>query len=172
MKYRSLKVLLSALVALHISLIAFNNITDYDSNFRFVQGVMSMEDVFSGGTRWRAWSSDIWHHFAYLIIIAIECAVSVLMWTGTIRQWMEHRGTHSEFELAGRWSVYGLMLGLTLWFGMFLSIGGEWFLMWQSDAWNAQGTAFQLTLLYLSVLLILQRRETRRTRKSLEGPSE
>ena len=37
----------------------------------------------------------------------------------------------------------------------FLTVGGEWFLMWQSPTWNAQDGAFRMFLAEGLILLLL-----------------
>jgi predicted small integral membrane protein len=37
----------------------------------------------------------------------------------------------------------------------FLSVGGEWFLMWQSKIWNGQEAAFRMFTVVGIVLLLL-----------------
>lgn len=50
-----------------------------------------------------------------------------------------------------------LTASLLLWLVAFLAIGGEWFLMWQSHAWNGQEAAFRnFTVIALVFLLLLQ----------------
>ena len=44
---RVAKIVLVAALALHASLVAFGNITDYGTNFSFVQHVLSMDTIFS-----------------------------------------------------------------------------------------------------------------------------
>ena len=50
-----------------------------------------------------------------------------------------------------------LTLGCMLWLVAFLTVGAEWFLMWQSATWNGQQAAFRmfvvlgLVLLYISM---------------------
>jgi predicted small integral membrane protein len=39
------------------------------------------------------------------------------------------------------------------WFTAFLSVGAEWFLMWQSHTWNGQDAAFRM-FASLAVVLI------------------
>jgi len=41
------------------------------------------------------------------------------------------------------------------WFFGFIVVGGEWFLMWQSDAWNAQDAAFRFYMTILGVLIFV-----------------
>lgn len=35
-------------------------------------------------------------------------------------------------------------MGLLMWLVVFLSVGWEWFLMWQSKSWNGQDVAFRM----------------------------
>jgi predicted small integral membrane protein len=46
-------------------------------------------------------------------------------------------------------------VGLLLWLVAFLSIGGEWFLMWQSAIWNGEEAAFRMFVVVALVLLYL-----------------
>jgi len=55
---RASKVVLVAAIALFASLVTFGNLTDYNTNWAFVQHVLSMDSVFPGSrTIWRALSS-------------------------------------------------------------------------------------------------------------------
>jgi predicted small integral membrane protein len=40
------------------------------------------------------------------------------------------------------------------WLVAFLSVGGEWFLMWQSKIWNGQDAAFRM-FACIGIILIL-----------------
>ena len=59
----------------------------------------------------------------------------------------------------------GLTLGLLLWFLAFLTVGGEWFLMWQSSKWNGLGPALRMFTVMGFVLLILNLPEDPRSRE-------
>jgi predicted small integral membrane protein len=61
----------------------------------------------------------------------------------------------ASFQEAGRMAVAGLTAGLLMWLIAFLSVGGEWFLMWQSPTWNGQGAAFRMFTVTGIVLLLL-----------------
>jgi predicted small integral membrane protein len=51
--------------------------------------------------------------------------------------------------------VLALTLSLLLWVVAFLSVGGEWFLMWQSRTWNGEEAAFRMFAVVGLVLLIV-----------------
>jgi predicted small integral membrane protein len=55
MMLRLAKVLLVAVVAFFYTLVVFNNLTDYSSNYQFVQHVLLMDSTFPGNHgMWRA----------------------------------------------------------------------------------------------------------------------
>ena len=88
---RMAKLLLLAGVAFFYSLVVFNNLTDFNSNYQLVRHVLMMDTTFPGNHgMWRA-----------------------------------------------------LTLSLLMWLVAFISVGGEWFLMWQSQVWNGEETAFR-----------------------------
>ena len=73
---RAAKIALVAAIALFASLVAFGNITDYGTNFVFVQHVLSMDTVFPFSTiKYRAITSPALHHAAYVLIIATEVVI-------------------------------------------------------------------------------------------------
>ncbi|MGC2162638.1 MAG: DUF2165 domain-containing protein [Silvibacterium sp.] len=152
------KCLLLASVALFFTLIVFNNTTDYNTNYQFVRHVLSMDSIFPGDHGlWRAIDSPIIDTLFYIGIILWEAVTAVLCWWGTIRMLRALRAPAADFYRAKRPGIAALTLGMLLWFGAFIVIGGEWFLMWQSRAWNGQGVAFNnfailgIVLLYLSL---------------------
>lgn len=149
------KVLLTWAVALFASLVVFNNLTDYDSNYMFVKHVLEMDTTFPGNkAMWRAIDSPFLHHAFYWLIIFAEAAVAVLCWAGGFRL---YRSIHdaSRFNQAKGIAIAGLTCGIFLWFTGFITVGGEWFLMWQSKVWNGQEAAFRIVIILGIVLLYL-----------------
>jgi predicted small integral membrane protein len=71
------------------------------------------------------------------------------------------RKTGAEFGRAKSAAVVGLTLGMLMWLVAFLSVGAEWFLMWQSKAWNGQDAAFRMFAVLGIVLLIVVQPEDR-----------
>src|SRR5262245_25826293 len=106
---RVCQLLLTAGVAFHLSLIVLGNLTDYDTNFVFVQHVMSMDTIFPDSTlRWRAITSPALHHFFYGIIIAWEAGTALLCWVGAYRLMRALRADGAAFQLARDWAIAGL----------------------------------------------------------------
>jgi predicted small integral membrane protein len=153
---RSAKLLLLAGIALFYTLVVFNNITDFDSNYELVRHVLSMDSTFPGNRgMWRAQHSSTVHLTFYLSIIAWEFATAVLLWWGALKLMRALRDPAAQFNRAKRVPVMALTLSLLMWLVAFLSIGAEWFLMWQSRTWNGQEAAFRMFTVVGLVLLIL-----------------
>jgi predicted small integral membrane protein len=153
---RAAKTIAVAAIALFASLVAFGNITDYNTNFAFVQHVLSMDTIFPFSTiRYRAITDPTLHRAAYALIIATEAAVAVLCWIGTTMLARYIRGPAQAFNRAKTFPVVGLTLGFLLWQVGFMSIGGEWFGMWQSQQWNGVPSAFRFVMVILAVLIFV-----------------
>jgi predicted small integral membrane protein len=153
---RAAKAALVAVIALFASLVAVGNLTDYDTNFRYVQHVLSMDTIFpSSSIGWRAITSPALHHAAYALIIAVEIVTAVLCWIGASALARRLRADAAAFNQAKTWAVAGLTLGFLLWQVGFVTIGGEWFAMWQSQEWNGVPSAFRFLMTILGALIVV-----------------
>ncbi len=132
MMIRSAKVLLLAAMALFYSLVVFNNITDYNSNYLFVYHVLNMDSTFPGNQlMWRAIHSTFVYKCFYNSVICWEFVTAVLSWAGCLLLVKKLRAPVTDFNVTKRVAIGAMTLGLLLWFVAFLTIGAEWFLMWQ-----------------------------------------
>jgi len=157
---RAAKIVLVAAIALFATLVAFGNITDYGTNFVFVQHVLSMDTIFPGSRiGYRAITSPALHHAAYAAIIAAEAVIAVMCWLGVCALSRALRADAATCHRAKTFAVLGLVLGFVLWQVGFMSIGGEWFAMWQSPQWNGVPGAFRFTIVILGVLILVAMRD-------------
>jgi len=148
------KCLLVLAIAFFYTLVFFNNVTDYDSNYQFVHHVLQMDSTFPGNKgMWRAINSPAIHTAFYLSIICWEGLTCFTLWIAGTRLALAAKRTAAEFGRAKGLVIAGLTLGMLLWFVAFLSVGAEWFLMWQSKQWNGQDAAFRLFVILGIVLL-------------------
>jgi predicted small integral membrane protein len=153
---RAAKVAMVAAAALFASLVTFGNLTDYNTNFAFVQHVLSMDTIFSFSTiKYRAITDPALHHAAYAAIIAVEGATAVLCWIGAVMLLRRLRADAGAFNRAKTFAVLGLTLGFLLWQVGFMSIGGEWFGMWQSQQWNGVPSAYRFVMVIVAVLIFV-----------------
>jgi predicted small integral membrane protein len=156
MMTRFAKVLLLGGIALYCTLVVFNNLTDFGSNEQFVRHVLAMDTTIPGnGGMWRAISSPAVQLAFYVTIIAWEAIASVILWWGVVRLARVMRRPARAFNAARPMAILALTISMLLWLTAFLTIGGEWFLMWQSHTWNGQGAAFRNFTVFGIVLLIL-----------------
>lgn len=149
------KLLMVLAFALYASLVVFNNLTDYNSNFTLVAHVLTMDTTFPGNQGlWRAIHSPVIHHTVYGLIIGTEIVIAVLCWFGGLRLYRSIQNP-AAFNQAKGLAILGLTLGLLLWFTGFMAVGGEWFLMWQSETANGQQAAFRLVMIIAAILIYL-----------------
>ena len=154
------KILLMATIALWLALVAFGNITDYGSNLVFVQHVLAMDSIFpDAGIHYRAIHAPLLQHAAYVLIIAAETLAAVLCGAGAWRMWRARRAPAATFHRAGQLAVAGLTVGVLLWLGGFMAVGGEWFGMWMSTQWNGLASAFRFVVVLLAALVYLGQRD-------------
>ncbi|MGA9671354.1 MAG: DUF2165 domain-containing protein [Terracidiphilus sp.] len=160
---RAAKLLLLAGIALYSTLVVFNNLTDFDSNYQFVRHVLMMDTTIPGNHGlWRALTSPSIHLAFYISIIAWEIANTILLWWGAARLVKVLRLPANAFNSSKGLAVMALVLSMLMWLVAFLSVGGEWFLMWQSHVWNGQEAAFRMFVVVGLVLLIMLQPDTER----------
>ena len=156
MTLRTIKMLLIFGLALFYTLVVLGNVTDYGSNYEFVRHVMMMDTTFPGNkAMWRAINSPALHTVFYLTIITWEAVTMILCWWGGLRLAQALRGSAAAFQQAKQVSLAALALSLMMWLFVFLGVGSEWFLMWQSKSWNGQDAAFRMFTVAGIVLLIV-----------------
>ena len=160
MLIRFSKIALVAASFFFLVLVVFNNITDYGSNYAFVEAVLSMNSTFEGNTAmWRAIESSVIHHLFYWSIIAWEASAMVLLGLGVFKLWKAHRSSAAAFNKAKGIAAAGLTLSMLQWYIAFLIVGAEWFLMWQSQTFNGQDAAMRMFLIMGVSLIILMMKD-------------
>lgn len=156
MSLRGAKIALVFAAALFYSAVVFNNLTDYDSNYQFVRHALMMDSTFPNKHfMWRAMNSSTIHTIFYVSIILWESITMILCWWGAFRLARALTTTAATFNQAKRTSVVALTVGLFMWLVAFLTVGAEWFLMWQSKSWNGQEAAFRMFTVMGIILVFL-----------------
>lgn len=162
---RYAKILMVLSLAAFAFLVTFNNITDYGSNFAFVRHVLSMDTTFpDNAAMYRAITSPPLWHLSYWLIILGEGVTFLLLLLGGISLFRARHAQARVFEAAKEWVVAGATAGFLVWFFGFMVVGGEWFLMWQSELWNGQDAAFKFYMAILGVLIFVKQPD-----RDLEG---
>ena len=149
------KALSVASLAIFALLTGINNIVDSQTNFAFVQHVLSMDTIFPGSAlKSRAILNPVVWNLAFWSIFATEFLVGLLLAIGSIKLAWNIKNP-SGFGCAKKWVYGGCILGFLLWFFGFIVIGGEWFGMWQSSTWNGITSAFRFVMVILGVLVLV-----------------
>ena len=160
MMIRLAKTTLVASSALFLLIVVFNNLTDYGSNFEFVRHVLGMDTTFPANKgMWRALTSPLIHHAFYASIILWELISGALLALGAWKLWQARRASAAVWQHAKSLAIAGLVLNMLLWFLAFITVGGEWFLMWQSSTWNGQNAAFRMFAILGLILVFLNQRD-------------
>jgi predicted small integral membrane protein len=155
--------LLVAANGLYLLLVAFGNITDFPTNQAFVQHVLAMDTTNFGApagagldpkVMWRAITDPAWQNAVYIGVIAWEAAAALVLATAVAIRLRGHDHDHDHER--GLWlATAGLAMMTALFLVGFIVIGGEWFQMWRSTAWNGLDPAFRNTVLALVTLFVL-----------------
>ena len=161
MTIRICKVVITALSCVYLLVVVLNNATDPNSNYQFVRHVLSMDTTFPGNSAmYRAVRAPLVHKAFYAAIIAWEALSCLLIGAGALRLWRARGAPGPEWRKAKGLASVGLTAGLVQWYFGFMTVGGEWFLMWQSRTWNGQEPAFRMfALMGLSLVFLNQNDE-------------
>jgi predicted small integral membrane protein len=138
----------------YILLVSIGNITDFGTNQEFVQHVLAMDTTNFGqpagqgldpDVMWRAITNTTVQNTAYIAMIIWESTTAaILIWA--VVTWIRSLGSRN-YDAARRLATTGLLMILILFMGGFITIGGEWFQMWRSVAWNGLDPAFRNSVL-------------------------
>ena len=157
---RHAKIVMSFVLASFCLLVTFNNITDYGTNYLFVQHVLSMDTTYPGNAlMYRAVTSPTLWHLAYAAIITAEAVTGALFLVGGMRMFQARHAPAALFNEAKELVVAAGLLAFLVWGFGFMVVAGEWFAMWQSQTWNAQEPAFRIVLTVLAVLIFVNQRD-------------
>jgi predicted small integral membrane protein len=87
--------------------------------------------------------------------IATEALTAVLCWIGAYALLRKLTADARAFNRAKAFAVAGLTLGFLLWQVGVMTIGGEWFGMWQSKSWDGVPSAFRFVMVIMAVLIVV-----------------
>ena len=153
---RLVKAICVAAIALLTFLIVFGNVTDYNTNYSFVEHVLKMDTTFNDQRiQYRSINNSFAFNTFYIIIILGEACMAFWCIKGSWLLFKNLRNSSAQFHAAKNWSVAGIMIGILIWFFGFEVIGGEWFAMWQSTIWNGLAAAERILTFLVLVLILL-----------------
>jgi len=152
---RLFKAVSVAAIGLMAALISFGNITDYSTNYQFVEHVLKMDTTFNDShIHYRSINSIFAFNAFYVSIILMEIVMAFFCIKGSWLLFKNLKSNAAIFYAAKNWAIAGIIIGIIVWFVAFEVIGGEWFAMWQSNTWNGLAAA-ERVLNFLGLTLIL-----------------
>ena len=84
-----------------------------------------------------------------------ETLAMLLIGGGALRLWRARSTGAAQFNRAKGLAIVGLTVSLLQWYFAFLVVGGEWFLMWQSEVFNGQPAAHRMfSVLGISLIFL------------------
>jgi predicted small integral membrane protein len=154
---RTIKIVMAGGLALLCALITLGNIQDPGLNFSFVQHVLSMDTTPKNAMETHAMPfPTMWRIVFWLIVVGEGLTAILFAWAAVelLRAW---KAKARVFHNAKRFVFAGVGCGFLVWFVGFTAVGGEWFAMWQSQAWNGQQAAFRIfeSILLVSMFIVL-----------------
>jgi predicted small integral membrane protein len=157
---RVAKTISVAAIALMSLLVVTGNVTDYYTNYYFVEHVMKMDTIFpESHIHYRNINNSFLFHAGYICIIAVQTLMAFCCMKGSWFLFKNFRSSATIFHAAKNWAVAGITIGIVIWFLGFEVIGGEWFAMWQSSKWNGLGAAERIVSFLVLVLILLHLKE-------------
>jgi len=139
------------------AIVVLNNITAPGANLAFVEHIMTMDTTnMDRGTQWRAIRSPILHRIAFVTILVLEMAFTVLSLVGSYFLAVNLGAPAEAWEAAKLFGYLGFMTALVVWFLIIQVVGAEWFVSWQSESWNAIRDSTRINLITLAGIILLR----------------
>lgn len=155
--FRIAKVVSIFSIGMMALIIVIGNLTDYYTNYHFVEHVFKMDTTFPDAkTHYRSIDNPVLVNIGYIFIIAMEIMMAFCCLKGS---WILFKNMKSDaltFHTNKKWSIAGLIIGIIIWFFSFEVVGGEWFCMWQSSTWNGLESANRIVTFIVLILILLQ----------------
>jgi len=144
---RAAKIVLSLALASFCLVVTFDNLTDYSTNYLFLQHVMSMDTTFPGNAlMYPSITNPALWQLGYALIIAAEGLAGLLFLADAVRLIQARNAPGEVFNAAKALVVAAATVAFLVWFFGFMVVAREWFAMWQSKSWNGQEAAFRVSL--------------------------
>jgi len=154
---RYIKIAMIASVSVFCLAYALQNVVNLEAAHWFVSYTTSMEGHEKYPSHFGpAVTSSTFHWTMLWIIIALECAAGLLAAKGAFDLFRVRNASAEVFNSAKTYGIAACGVGILIWFGLFSTIGGAYFQMWQTEAGggalaNATWFSIQLGIVWLLV---------------------
>lgn len=154
---RLLKFSLMVFVSLFCLMYAAQNLVNLGPAHNFVLSVISMADHTAYPSSFGpALGGSVLTWLILAIIVGLEILAGLLAGKGAMDMWNARHESAEEFNASKHYGLMGCGVALIVWFGLFSTIGGAYFQMWQTPLGSAAlAGAFQYAMLNGLVLLVV-----------------
>ncbi|KZK94594.1 hypothetical protein PsAD46_01017 [Pseudovibrio sp. Ad46] len=160
MLLRLIKVLVSLAFGGFAALVCFNNYQDTPANLAYIETVISMVDTFPTSPKFRAVFPLETAPTFLTIILAIEGFIALLLVLGSLRMLASIHRSAASFNRSKSTVSFGFCIAILLWFGIFVTGAGEWFLAWQSPLGRgAIDTSYNISIIAFLALIFVNQKE-------------
>ena len=159
---RYLKICLVLFVAIFCLMYAGQNLVNLHAAFDFVADIVSMgNQVVYPRSFGPAIHSPAFIWILLCIIITLEIVAGLLAVKGAMDLWKVRNADATAFNNAKTFAILGAGMAVVVWFGLFSTLGGAYFQMWQTELGSValQG-AFQYAVLNGIVLIFVNMTDT------------
>lgn len=137
------------------------NVTNAQDAYAAVAMALGMESTFGWeGLTWRAIDTPALAWMAFAIIVLMEGVVALLGFIGAWTIFAAREATAERFHEAKRPGLAACAVGMILWNGGFIVIGGEWFALWQTGDFNPVPAAFRFATMLAAIAIFVAMRDT------------
>lgn len=155
MNIRIIKAIVVGTIALFFTLIAFNNIIDFESNRIFIVRVLTLDTIQNDAIAWRAIHNPHFQLVIYWLFILWEMFTACLCWVGAYRLLRYRNADPQAFARIKLLALVGLLCGFLQYMVGFVDIGSEWFYLWQSELREVQTKAILFSLLIMACAIFV-----------------
>lgn len=132
--FRILKILLVLFIGLHALFYAAENLANLEQAHGALAFVLSGADHQAyPNTPFFYVTSPLLQWAALSLVIAGEVAIGVFGIKGAWDMFRARHAGQAQFHAAKRAGLWAAGLALLVWFGLFMTFGASFFLMWQTD---------------------------------------
>ena len=131
---RYLKIALIAFVGLWGILGGIGNLGGYDVGYQSVAGVLARNDTMGPTGPFVAFSNPAFIHLGLAAIWLGKLVCGALCFWGAGQMWSKRNASADVFNAAKTMGLLGCGVAMLMLFGAFVTIGGVYFFMWQSEA--------------------------------------
>lgn len=112
---RFVKISMLAAIALFFTIVAYDNIFDFDTNWKLAQHVLLMDTTFRDpAIMSRAITSSTLQYSIYLSMIGWQILTAILCWVGCIILFYHIKKNNMQFNTSKKIAYLGLLCGFLL----------------------------------------------------------